>query len=123
MARRSAVRSGPALPRSSLLVFLAVACGSTVDTVGYNAGGVSGGAGGAGAEAGAGTPIEAGAGGERAPAEGGAGGVIPEGGAGGIPTGGTAGTGGALGTGGLRPLTGPDTYPNVFKDVLGKTDL
>jgi oligosaccharide reducing-end xylanase len=125
MVRRSAERSCPALLRSSLLVFLAVACGSTVDTVGYNASGVSGGVGGAGAEAGAGTP--AGAGGDVGSAgEGGAGGIIPEGGVGGIPTGGTSGTsgtGGVLGTGGLRPLTGPDTYPNVFKDVLGKTDL
>src|SRR5688572_14102098 len=127
MGRRSAERSCPALLRSSLIVILAVACGSTVDTVGYNASGVSGGAGGAGgagAEAGAGIPSEAGAGGDAGAAgAGAAGGVTPDGGVGGVPAGGTAGTGGVLGTGGLRPLTGPDTYPNVFKDVLGKTDL
>ncbi|WP_433927537.1 glycosyl hydrolase family 8 [Sorangium cellulosum] len=43
----------------------------------------------------------------------------------------TGGTGGAGGTGGgegglssddLRPLTGPEAYPNVLRDVLGKTD-
>jgi len=113
MTRRSAARSGPALLRSSLLVFLAVACGSTVDTVGYNASEVSGGAGGESAEAGEGGL--AGSAGEAA-----SGGAAAEGGVG---AGGAADTGGLTGTGGLRPLSGPDTYPNVFKDVLGKTDL
>ena len=115
MTRRSAARSG------SLLVFIAVACGSTVDTVGYNTSEVAGGAGGGAAEAGAGAqPGGAGTGGSAGAAGEAGGGVTPEGGVGGLDTG---GAGGLQGTGGLRPLTGPDTYPNVFKDVLGKTDL
>ncbi|MDQ2646494.1 MAG: glycosyl hydrolase family 8 [Myxococcota bacterium] len=115
MTRLSAARCNPALLRGSVLVFLAVACGSTVDTVGYNASEIAGGTGGA--------DVEAGASGDSAGAgEAGAGGVTPEGGVGGLATGGAAGSGGLVGTGGLKPLTGPDTYPNVFRDVLGKTD-
>jgi oligosaccharide reducing-end xylanase len=78
--------------------FVLAACGSTVDSLGYD-------------EAAVGVAGKAGVGGNAGRAGGGNEGGDDE----------VAGSGGATEPS-LRPLAGPDSYPNPFRDELGKTE-